>query len=235
MDAQEYKALFPPMSKVLKVFEVLEDRQWHCRSHEYGHVETTQLAGSGGIQGLQRGSSKRPGAELESTNRFCVECDKTTRQDRWTGRYAAPSTASAMSDDLKWKVLRHFNLKEVINGTSRASNELVIDHKFPMTRWPPGYGDADREDMSEGEIGARFQLLKKTVDVNDNLLKSRACERCYRTGRRGTPFGIRFYYKGGPMWDAPTKQDESGCAGCGWYDFAAWRDGLNKFVSRRTP
>ena len=169
--------------------------------------------GVAAYRACNHGSSKRLGAELESANRFCVECDKTTRQDRWTGRYVAPSTASAMPDDLKWKVLRHFNLKEVINGTGRASNELVIDHKFPMIRWPPGYGDADREDMSEGEIGARFQLLKKTVDVNDNLLKSRACERCYRTGRRGIPFGIRFYYKGGPMWDAPTKQDEIGMRG----------------------
>jgi hypothetical protein len=75
--------------------------------------------------------------------------------------------------------------------------------------------------------------LKKDAAGNHNLLKSRSCERCIKLGKRGTPFGIRFWYKGDENWSSPhTKglEAEEGCVGCGWYDFDTWRTALNEKI-----
>ena len=72
MDIKEFKKSFKKGSKGLLVFEVLEDKTWHCRECEYKHVGSTQIAGSGGIQGLERGSAKRSGIEIKSQNNFCI-------------------------------------------------------------------------------------------------------------------------------------------------------------------
>ena len=102
-----------------------------------------------------------------------------------------------------------------------------------MERW----GTAELRnpvDMSEEEIERKFQLLKKDESGNHNLLKSRACERCIDTGKRGYPFGIKFYYAGAEDWpfDCPLfgSDAERGCFGCGWYDVAAWREALNRYI-----
>jgi hypothetical protein len=67
---------------------------------------------------------------------------------------------------------------------------------------------------------------------NHNLLKSRSCENCIKTGKRGSPMGIDFWYFGGQNWDQnipPKGKDaEKGCIGCGWYDFEKWRNSLNQ-------
>lgn len=85
--------------------------------------------------------------------------------------------------------------------------------------------------MSDSEIRRKFQLLKKDSAGNHNLLKSRSCERCIATGKRGTPMGIRFWYSGGENWSDNIPQSgseaEQGCIGCGWYDFETWRNALN--------
>ena len=49
--------------------------------------------------------------------------------------------------------------------------------------------------------------------------------------KRGTPFGIRFWYKAGENWPSSHQRGgeaEFGCVGCGWYDFETWRDALNR-------
>ena len=228
MNVERYKELLKTAKKASMVFAVLEDGRWHCRSHEYGHVGTTQLAGSGGIQGLERGSTARPGICIESKNLMCNVCNKTTRHDRWTGTFQIQFGATVMPDRLRINVLNYFKYKDVVEQQIRQKNELTIDHKFPRIRWPRGYEDADREDLSEAEIRERFQLLKASNGTaSHNLLKSRACERCFRTKKRGTPFGIRYYYAGTDKWEGDP-QDERGCHGCGWYDFDKWRKALNR-------
>jgi hypothetical protein len=99
-----------------------------------------------------------------------------------------------------------------------------------MLRW----GQAEKTlspTMTEQEIASKFQILKKDSGGNHNLLKSRACEVCVKTGKRGTPLGIYFFYSGGLKWQKgiPKRgaKAERGCVGCGWYDFAKWRAALN--------
>ena len=213
-----------------KVFGVLRDKQWHCRSHEYKRFGSGQLAGGGGIQGLRRGTSERPGLKIESKTDLCEQCGKKTRWDRWTGEHQSANSPASIPDALAAKILAHYGNVDSIEQRKRPVHELVIEHRFPMIRWG-GTEPKLSSDMTETEIGRKFQLLKFDGSGNHNLLKSRACEVCCKTGQRGTPFGIRFFYEGGETWPEAVAVSgsgaEKGCVGCGWYDFAKWREELN--------
>lgn len=217
-----------------KVLAVLQDTKWHCRSHEYKRIPSGQLAGGGGIQGLQRGTSARPGLKIESKTDHCVHCKRKTRWDRWTGEFQISNAPAGISATLKKKILAHFGYADVIEQRERPSHELIVDHRFPMIRW--GTTEAKHSsEISEAEIEQKFQLLKFDAGGNHNLLKSRACETCFKTGKRGTPFGIEFFYHGHGDWHKNIPpigvEAEKGCVGCGWYDFAKWREALNLKLS----
>ncbi|MXZ29378.1 MAG: restriction endonuclease [Acidimicrobiia bacterium] len=237
MDVPAFEATFDKDSKVYKVFAVLRDRQWHCRGCEYAHVATTQIAGGAGIQGLQRGTKSRPGMSISSGDHYCPECDATTRHDRWTGHFAEAVPTGSMPRDFARRVVSLLGSRDVVEQTERPANQLTVDHKLPGIRWSPAEGavQTDYAGMNDDDIRARFQLLKQSNgSVSHNLLKSRACERCFRDGRRGTPFGIVFFHDGGPDWAPEDKRDAAGCVGCGWYDFAEWRDQLNEHLQERS-
>ncbi len=216
-----------------KVFDVLRDQQWHCRKHGYPAGVSGQLAGGGGIQGLQRGSGARPGLCIETESRECVKCKRKTKHDRWTGQFRTAVTARSIPSNVAERIRVYFKSRDVVEDLKRHADELVIDHKFPMLRWDGPDSHLDFGVTIE-QICEHFQLLKKDRVGNHNLLKSRACEACKDSGVRGTPFGVKFFYSGGPDWPAeipPTgKGAEQGCVGCGWYDFAKWREGLNQVV-----
>jgi hypothetical protein len=106
-----------------------------------------------------------------------------------------------------------------------------------MERWGETE-DSYSKTISEEQIEQKFQLLKDDGKGNHNLLKSRACEKCKNTGKRGTPMGIGFWYKGGPDWpdEVPEtgREAEKGCVGCGWYNFEEWRTELNSVIEDHT-
>ncbi len=217
-----------------QVFEVLRDKQWHCRDCDYDHVSTAQFAGGGGIQGLERGNRTRPGIEIESANRYCYICERRTRQDRWTGEFVSSVNLRAMPRAFINRTMCVFDGRDVVESTKRPPNQLTIDHKLPMIRWNVESNErlVDYDNMDENDIREHFQLLKKSNGkASHNLLKSRACEHCFETGERGKPFGIDFFYSGGPMWLPADKLDPNGCKGCGWYDFAVWRKHLNQVLT----
>lgn len=226
----EFEAKFNRDTKTYRVYLVLSDRRWHCRGCEYGHIGITQIAGGSGIQGLQRGSGERPGMDIRSENHLCRHCGRTTRHDRWNGQLKETTTPGTMPKNFQKRVLRLLGYRDVVENTERTASHLTIDHKLPMLRWDgrtakaqTGYGS-----MTDDDIRGTFQLLKKSNgSVSHNLLKSRACEECYKKGKRGTPFGISFFYAGTRDWSAAGKTDPSGCHGCGWYDFGRWRAALN--------
>lgn len=231
IDANE----FTDGSKIQQVFKVLADQKWHCRACEYEHVGSTQIAGSGGIQGLKRGNATRSGLDIKSGYHYCERCETTTRQDRWTGNIQQQVSVGSMPKEFKQRVLQHYASKDVIENTSRQPNELTVDHKLPMIRWSSEMSQiqTDYDSMGDEEIKKYFQLLKASNGrASHNLLKSRACERCLKTRKRGTPFGIQFFYRGGPNWEGETDKDHKGCFGCGWFDFDKWRRQLNRTLKR---
>lgn len=226
-----FEASFDKDSKVYQVYLILKDREWHCRECEYAHTGITQIAGGSGIQGLQRGTKSRQGMAIESGNHFCEKCGKTTRHDRWQGGFQPASQGGSMPTGFARMAVRVLGSRDVVEKTERPPNQLTIDHKLPRLRWTEETAakQTDYTAMDEDAIKANFQLLKKSNgSVSHNLLKSRACERCYRTGKRGRPFGIAFFYAGGADWEPADKKDPAGCDGCGWFDFALWRDRLNR-------
>lgn len=226
----EFENSFDKKTKVYQVFKVLKDMQWHCRECNYTHINITQIAGGSGIQGLQRGTGSRQGIIIESANHFCVNCNRTTRQDRWQGAFQASVQGKSMPREFVKRTIRLLGSRDIIENTERTANQLTIDHKLPMIRWTNATEAVQTRynQMSDEEIKESFQLLKKSNgSVSHNLLKSRACERCFRSGNRGTPFGIKFFYSGGSKWEPSDKRDPLGCVGCGWFDFDKWRDCLN--------
>ena len=131
------------------------------------------------------------------------------------------------------KALAVFSSRDVVENSVRTPSQVTIDHKLPRIRWTQEVSEllTDYSNMTENDIRTHFQLLKKSNgSVSHNLLKSRACETCLKTGRRGEPFGISFYYSGGTRWEPLDKKDPTGCIGCGWYDFEAWRTKLNEVL-----
>lgn len=234
----EYEATFDTDTKVWQVFGVLRDRQWHCREHEYAHVGSTQIAGGSGIQGLRRGTTSRPGLLIDSDNHLCTTCGYTTRHDRWTGNFAQARPSGTMPQGFADRAVRLLGSRDVVEGTKRPPMQLTVDHKLPMMRWDATETVAQQDygNMTDGDIRAKFQLLKSSNgSVSHNLLKSRACETCYKTGTRGTPLGIVFFYAGDNRWAPAAQDDPSGCVGCGWYDFDTWRNALNSTLRRATP
>lgn len=230
IDLDALEATFTPGTKTHLVYLVLKDQQWHCRGCEYGHVGSTQIAGGAGIQGLQRGTHSRPGLDIKSGDHFCANCDATTRHDKWTGGVTQAVPSSSMPRSFARRAVVLLGSRDVVEQTERPPNQLTVDHKVPMLRWTPAEQKAQNAygSMTDDEIRARFQLLKSSNgSVSHNLLKSRACERCYQHDTRGTPFGIVYFYAGGPRWEPADKKDPSGCVGCGWYDFDQWRKNLN--------
>lgn len=219
-----------------KTFEVLSDCKWHCRNCDYQGIPSKQLAGGGGIQGLERGTKNRPGLVIKSEYRKCKRCGKTTRFDCWNGKYKNATATSSISNKLMNRILAYYGYIDSIEERKRSSHELVIDHRLPLER----RGDIEEnnpDNMSDEEIKAKFQLLKKDDSGNHNLLKSRACENCLKTGKRGFPLGIKYYYAGNELWpeDCPQMGEEAkrGCEGCGWYDINEWRASLNEYLERK--
>lgn len=234
----EIRVLFKQDSTQLKVFNLLSDQKWHCRSCEGKNVASEQYAGGGGIQGLQRGTKSRPGLAISTERKFCEICQRQTTWDRWNGKIKEATAPANLPLSLVEKILKVHSYQDVIEQRQRPRHELVIDHRFPMLRWGKVELANDLK-MSEIEIKKKFQLLKKDAGGNHNLLKSRSCERCIKIGKRGTPLGIKFWYEGDENWpdNVPKigKNAEVGCVGCGWYDFDTWRNALNQKLAESEP
>ncbi len=232
--ADSFEAKFKKVSKTYEVYKVLKDFQWHCRECEYTHVGSSQIAGGSGIQGLQRGGTNRDGMVIESKNRPCNKCGRATRQDKWSGKFHPALTSKSMPDGFQRQVLALLDSQDIVEMGKRPSSQITIDHKLPMVRWnqTTKIEQTNYNNMTNDDIKQNFQLLKKSNgSVSHNLLKSRACESCFKNKKRGTPFGIFFFYSGNEDWIVED-DDPKGCIGCGWYDFDLWRTNLNNELKR---
>ena len=227
MTVDQYKATFRSQSrKTLLAFCVLEDGHWHCRLCEYAHTGLVVIAAC--VQYLRAGNKSRPGVHIDSAWRSCAKCSRVTRQDKW-GRSFDPTTSTvAIPPRVAIRIISLLGERDVMNQTVRYPSQLTLKHKLPAIRWGPEEAarQIDYSGLSDQDIRARFQLLTRSAGGN-SLLKRRACARCFESGKRGTPTGIEYFYAAGPLWEPEDKKDPRGCVGCGWYDYAAWRESLN--------
>ena len=188
-------------------WEILKDLNWHCTKCELksGQAKTWQVWRQSGIQL----------AKDEKDNfykmQFCKTCDMNTVHRKLESLEILDDTKvrTGIPVSLARKIKIIYKNEEALFLREFAPKELEIDHKFPQIRW-----ESDEEEnkvsMTEEEIKAKFILLTRS----NNLLKSRQCERCVKTGQRGNFPGIYFWYVGDETWQGASKSDENGCVGC---------------------
>lgn len=165
--------------------------------------------------------------------RFCPHCGRNTSQ-----RILLPIPRGGNEGNgyETWSPALRKRIISVLGGIDVyedvSSPHCLPDHKFSEIRWDDETKAENPDTMSDDEIREKFQLLTN----QRNQQKREVCRTCFQTGKRGTLYGIPYYYEGGPEWDSniPTKgkDAEKGCIGCPWYDIATWRkhliDDLNK-------
>lgn len=203
-------------------FDALKDSRWKCRACQL----PTNPNFARRIQDI-----KEFGYTLATdTNRYCKKCGRNTTHLMLLRLPRGGVTGyETWSPQLRKKILKTLGHIDAYENCIRRS-ALLPDHKFPEIRWGLRKPAANRDDMSEKEIKAKFQLLTN----QRNQQKREVCRTCFQTGKRGAPYGIQFYYASSEDWpsDVPKtgKGAERGCVGCGWYDLGEWRNALDKHL-----
>lgn len=135
------------------------------------------------------------------------------------------------SPALRKRILKVLGKVDVFENV--VSSHCLPDHKFSEIRWDEDTKGENPDTMTDDEIRQKFQLLTN----QRNQQKREVCRTCFQTGKRGTIFGIPFFYEGTDNWNStiPTrgKEAERGCIGCPWYDIAEWRRQVMIKVERR--
>lgn len=128
----------------------------------------------------------------------------------------------------KAHVIRLLKERNAFEARVTAKKALIPDHKFSEVRWDDETKAENSMEMTDAEIIQKFQLL----DNQRNQQKREICRRCFQEGKRGTIYGIEYFYEGDENWDSSIpkvgKAAEKGCIGCPWYDIELWRKRLNQ-------
>lgn len=207
-------------------FEVLKDSKWKCRNCDL--PDNPNWA--------RRHQDIKEFGYTTSTNtrKFCVKCNKNTTHVLMLPVPRGEETGyETWSARLRERIINVLGNIDAYEGKKRGS--LLPDHKFPEIRWDENTRENNPDDMGEDEIKKKFQLLSN----QRNQEKREACRKCFQTGKRGYPFGIKFFYNGDENWPANIskkgKNAENGCIGCGWYDLNVWRKKLNESIQPCDP
>ncbi len=207
-------------------WEILKDLKWHCSKCELqaGQAKTWQTwRDEKGIQ-FEEPTSRRWEKRI-----YCSTCQKKTshRKLKTLIKLENISKRFQITSKLAKRVKDLYLNEEAVFLRKLSFRELEIDHKFPQIRWESN--EDSNEDLTDEQLKEKFILLNR----NNNLLKSRYCENCVQTGKRGSFPGIKFWYCGNELWDSKyLKSDEFGCKGCFWYDPYKWRNELNKIIGK---
>lgn len=230
---EDYWAEHENANKAKPLFEVLnhEDRYhlttWGCRQCTDTSKVNSQAASR--IRALK----KDHGYHIASKDMFCPVCDEITKHDmllRIPKRRGNSQIRYTISSSLKKRIKEVFNYTDACFDQKypEATQALIIDHKFPATRWAAGE-TCNFDTMTDDEITAKFQLLTQQT----NLQKDRYCFRCFNAKIRGDFFGIKWYPQGDEHWAGANNSDENGCVGCPWYDLNEWKEKFNEYLSEK--
>lgn len=215
---------FNPNTNSFHDYEVMKDLQAHCTRCELKSSQAKTWQTWRDAYGI-RFAETAPASGRYDIRKLCENCAKTTvhRKLATLERNEATSARAGVSAKLATRIKVLMNYEEAFLLRKLAGNLLEVDHKFPQIRW--NVNEESSENATDEELKAKFILLTRS----NNLLKSRNCERCVKTNRRGNFPGIYFWYEGDEIWRTEP-HDESGCFGCFWYDPYKWREELNKVI-----
>jgi len=210
-------------TQTYKVLKALYSGNWECRVCGPVPAENPQPA-------ARLGALKKQCYIIGSKRSQCSSCSKQTMHDilvmlpKIQSKFEDGNELRApMSEKLKERIKKVLGKREVCFNVKRTSVELVVDHKFPSQRWVTKES-ANPDDMAEEDIRKKFQLLSNQT----NMWKSRYCDTCVKTGKRGDFMGTKWYYQGDENWNGTTENDENGCVGCPWYDLELWKKKLGE-------
>lgn len=204
-------------------FETMSDLQWHCTKCELksGQAKTWQ------VWRQERGIQLDQDEEGHwYKNIFCPRCNmvtihrklKTTEivDDGLKARSGIPSHIAKRAKAL-------FDCVDEYSMRTEPANQLEIDHRIPQVRWDSN--EDDNSCLTDEQIKEKFMLLTRS----NNLLKSRICEECKRTGKRGKGYKeIAYWYIGDEDYC-----DAIGCEGCFWHNPSKWRAMVNKELNKK--
>ncbi len=210
-------------SATYKVLAALYSGNWECRV--CGPVPKVNPQAASRIRDL-----KKKGYIIGSRTKKCTTCIQKTMHDilimlpNIEARFEhGNELRKPMSNILKRRIKEILSFREVCFNVVRSDVELLIDHKFPSQRWKVPESE-NPNDMSEHNIKNKFQLLSNQT----NMWKSRYCDTCVKTGKRGDFMGLKWFHAGNENWGGKTENDESGCIGCPWYDLELWKTKLSE-------
>lgn len=201
-------------------FMPLLNLEWNCISHDFPSNPNWARR----IQDI-----KEMGYSLATnTKMWCQREGKNTTHILLLPLETAPQTGyEYISKQLRERVLKVLGGYDAYEGEKRPSRYLLPDHKFPEIGWDAETRNEDIGDLTDEEIKEKFQLL----DNHRNLQKREVSRRVFQTQKRGTIFGIKYYYQGDENWPEGVPlvgaESEKGWVGSPWYDIEAWRNSLN--------
>lgn len=211
---------FKEGSTQYKDFETMSDCKWHCTKCELlsGQAKTWQVwRQEKGIQ-LDQDESGHWYKTI-----FCEHCGANTIHRKLKSTEIIDNGLKARTGIPPAIAKRAKEIYGCVDEYSlrvEPANQLEIDHRVPQVRWTDN--EEDNANLTDEQIKAKFMLLTR----QNNLLKSRFCEECAKTGKRANGYRvIEYWYEGNENYDA-----EIGCEGCFWYNPTKWREELNKKI-----
>ena len=214
---------FKKDSTQYKDFETMSDCKWHCSKCELlsGQAKTWQVWRQ--EKGIQLDQDENGNYYK---NVFCNNCGiKTVHRklksteiitENLKARTGIPPKIAKRAKEL-------YGCVDEYSMRTEAANVLEIDHRVPQVRWTKN--EDDNTNLTDEQIKEKFMLLSR----QNNLLKSRICEECARTNKRGKGYKeIEFWYVGNEDYT-----DEIGCVGCFWHNPSKWRKELNKTIKEK--
>lgn len=214
---------FKKDSTQYKDFETMSDCKWHCSKCELlsGQAKTWQVW------------RQEKGIQLDQDENgnwfkkfYCDKCGQKTIHRKLKSTELVTVDLKARSGIPQNIIKRVKELYECIDEYSMRTEfarDLEVDHRTPQVRWTEN--EADNSNLSDEQIMEKFMLLTS----KNNLLKSRICEECAKTNKRGKGYKeIEFWYVG-----SENYSEDIGCVGCFWHNPSKWRKELNKKIKEK--
>lgn len=219
MNLNMTKNPFNEWTQIYKIFEILSDLEWHCSEHELPWSQPAKA-----LQMIRQAWYKmeQVGANYEK-RMFCEVCQRKTPFRKLVSLEKEEESierTKSLNTKLKERIIKLFWNKDAFLDYEPTWRKIEVDHRIPQVRWLEK--EEDYINMTDEQLLDKFMLLVR----EHNLLKSRNCERCERTWKRQSFFGINFFYE----WDENYNED-LWCKWCWWYNPEKWREKLNKKIT----
>lgn len=169
--------------------------------------------------------SKYLNNKLSYWKEFCPKCGRKTTHRRLLSLKPKRSHIRApLSERLKNKVIKLYKGADAFDNTV-FTDPVEVDHRIPRVTYTSDE-HAYSHNISDEKLMRDFMLLTP----HNNLLKSRKCERCQKTGiRPASRDGVEYYFKGTKKYNKKI-----GCDGCFWAYPEKWREAVNnKLCSKK--